>query len=250
MITRRQLFKGLGAAAVGGIGFGGYALAEPFGTSVTPYHLSPPGWPTGLSLKLAVIADLHACKPWMDVERIEGIVAHVNSLGPDCVLLLGSNVGNFDRPAADAFIRNIRDALRPGDLLLLGADLVKPQRDLLLAYDDPLGVTAAFNKNLLVRVNRELGADFDLGAFRHRAVWNHVERRIEMHLVSCADQRVRIPAASASVDFRRDEWIWTESSYKYTAEQVNRMGAQAGLVDVARWIEDDARFALTLFRAV
>ena len=166
------------------------------------------------------------------------------------VLLLGSNVGNFDRPAADAFIRNIRDALRPGDLLLLGADLVKPQRDLLLAYDDPLGVTAAFNKNLLVRVNRELGADFDLGAFRHRAVWNHVERRIEMHLVSCADQRVRIPAASASVDFRRDEWIWTESSYKYTAEQVNRMGAQAGLVDVARWIEDGARFALTLFRAV
>jgi predicted MPP superfamily phosphohydrolase len=92
VITRRQLFKGIGAAAVGGIGFGGYALAEPFGTSVTPYRLSPPGWPTGLSLKLAVIADLHACKPWMDVERIEGIVAHVNSLSPDCVLLLGDYV--------------------------------------------------------------------------------------------------------------------------------------------------------------
>jgi hypothetical protein len=92
VITRRQLFQGLGAATAGGIGFGGYALAEPFGTTVTTYTLSPPRWPRGLSVMLAVIADLHACKPWMDVERIEGIVAQVNALAPDAVLLLGDYV--------------------------------------------------------------------------------------------------------------------------------------------------------------
>jgi predicted MPP superfamily phosphohydrolase len=92
VITRRQLFQGLGAATAGGIGFGGYALAEPFGTTVTTYTLSPPRWPQGLSVRLAVIADLHACKPWMDVERIEGIVAQVNALAPDAVLLLGDYV--------------------------------------------------------------------------------------------------------------------------------------------------------------
>lgn len=92
VITRRQLVQGFGAMAVSGVGFGGYALAEPFGIAVTTYRLSPPRWPVGLSLKLAVVADLHACKPWMDVERIEGVVAHVNALQPDCVLLLGDYV--------------------------------------------------------------------------------------------------------------------------------------------------------------
>ena len=92
MITRRQLFQGLGAATAGGVGLSGYALAEGFGTSVTNYRLTPPRWPQGLSLKLAVLADLHACKPWMDVERIEGIVAQVNALRPDAVLLLGDFV--------------------------------------------------------------------------------------------------------------------------------------------------------------
>lgn len=169
---------------------------------------------------------------------------------PVLVLLLGSNIGNFDTPAAAAFLARIRAALTPGDLLLLGADLVKPEHELLLAYDDPLGLTAAFNKNLLVRANRELGANFDLGAFRHRAIWNDAECRVEMQLVSCCDQRVRIPAAAIVVDFARDEWIWTESSYKYTPEQVEAMGMQAGFAVEARWIEGDARFALTLFRAV
>ena len=92
--------------------------------------------------------------------------------GRTLVLFLGSNIGNFDRPGAEEFLRTIRAALQPGDTLLLGADLVKPEADLLLAYDDPLGVTAAFNRNLLVRINRELGGDFDLQAFAHRAVWN------------------------------------------------------------------------------
>src|SRR5262245_36212081 len=98
-----------------------------------------------------------------------------SSSDPTLVLFLGSNIGNFDPPGADAFLRGVRAALRPGDALLLGADLVKPETDLLLAYDDPLGVTAAFNRNLLVRVNRELGADFAIDRFAHRAVWNDQE---------------------------------------------------------------------------
>jgi uncharacterized protein len=105
VITRRQLFQGFGAAGVASLGFGGYALAEPFGTTVTRYALAPPRWPSGLSLKLAVVADLHACKPWMSVERIEGIVAHVNALRPDCVLLLGDyvaghSIARYSEPVA------------------------------------------------------------------------------------------------------------------------------------------------------
>ena len=100
-------------------------------------------------------------------------------------------------------------------MLLLGADLVKPEDQLLLAYDDPLGVTAAFNKNLLVRINRELQGNFDLDRFAHRAIWNETEQRVEMHLVSERDQVVRVETVGVEVPFVRDEWIWTESSYKY-----------------------------------
>jgi dimethylhistidine N-methyltransferase len=166
------------------------------------------------------------------------------------VLLLGSNIGNFDPPAAAAFLDRIRAALAPGDLLLLGADLVKPERELLLAYDDPLGVTAAFNKNLLVRINRELGGGFDLGVFDHLAVWNAAERRIEMHLVSRADQRVRVTSGGATVTFQRGERIWTESSYKYEPDGIVDMGAEAGFAARDQWIDERAGFALTLLGAI
>src|SRR5207237_9997844 len=115
--------------------------------------------------------------------------------GGTMALFLGSNIGNFDPPDAEAFLQTIRAALAPGDWLLLGADLLKPERELLLAYDDPLGVTAAFNRNLLVRANRELAADFDVDGFAHRAVWRADLSRVEMHLVSDKSQRVRVPAA-------------------------------------------------------
>ncbi len=168
---------------------------------------------------------------------------------PMLVLLLGSNIGNFDMPAAHEFLCAIRGALAPGDALLLGADLVKPERDLQLAYDDPLGVTAAFNRNLLVRINRELGGTFDLEAFAHVAVWNPVHNRIEMHLESRADQRVTIAQAGLSVRFASGERIWTESSYKYEPSQIDEMGLNAGFVTREQWIDDEARFALTLFTA-
>jgi L-histidine Nalpha-methyltransferase len=165
------------------------------------------------------------------------------------VLFLGSNIGNFDPPAAHEFLAQIRAALRPGDALLLGADLVKPEKDLLLAYDDPLGVTAAFNKNLLARMNLELMADFDLAAFDHRAVWNAAESRVEMHLVARRPQEVRIPRAETAVRFAADEFIWTESSYKYAPEDLVERARVAGFSCLDQWIDARARFALSLFRA-
>ncbi|WP_437332898.1 L-histidine N(alpha)-methyltransferase [Sorangium sp. So ce394] len=169
--------------------------------------------------------------------------------GAVLVLFLGSNIGNLAPAAAAAFLAGVRGALRAGDGLLLGADLVKPAADLLLAYDDPLGVTAAFNKNLLARVNRELGATFDLRAFEHRAAWSAEASRVEMHLVSRRRQTIRVGALDLEVAFDEGESIWTESSYKYTPEGVVRMGERAGFRCHQQWIEPVGRFSTTLFLA-
>ena len=169
--------------------------------------------------------------------------------GPTLVLFLGSNIGNFDPPAARRFLAEIRGALRPGDGLLLGADLVRAPEDLRLAYADPLGVTAAFNKNMLLRMNTELGADFALGDWDHRAIWNASASRVEMHLVSRASQRVSVPAAEIAVDFAEGETIWTESSYKYTTASVVDLGGRAGFRCEEQWIDPAARFSTTLLRA-
>ena len=127
----------------------------------------------------------------------------------------GSSVGNFDLPAADEFLRQMRALMGPGDSLLLETDLVKPAKQLLDAYDDPIGLTAAFNLNILARLNRELGADFQISEFAHLARYNPQHQRIEMHLRSKIEQRVRIPAAQLEVSFAADETIWTENSHKY-----------------------------------
>jgi dimethylhistidine N-methyltransferase len=164
--------------------------------------------------------------------------------GRSLVLFLGSNIGNFDPPGVAAFLHGVRAAVTRGDALLLGVDLVKPARELRLAYDDPLGVTAAFNKNLLVRANRELGADFDLDGFTHRAVWTAEHSRIEMHLVSTHPQKVYVPAARLSLTFEAGETIWTESSYKYRRANVQTLLARAGFAVLDQWAADG--FALTL----
>ena len=169
--------------------------------------------------------------------------------GRTLVLFLGSNIGNFDRPGAEEFLCTIRAALQPGDTLLLGADLVKPEADLLLAYDDPLGVTAAFNLNLLVRINRELGGDFDLQAFAHQAVWNAAASRVEMHLVSRRRQRVRVASARIDMEMEKGETIWKESSYKYQPEELATLLGHTGFRPIERWVAAEARFALTLARA-
>jgi len=130
-------------------------------------------------------------------------------------LFLGSTIGNFERAEMVQFLQEVRARLRPGDALLLGTDLEKSESRMTLAYDDPLGVTAAFNVNLLARINRELGGDFVIGEFAHQARYNRSERRMEMHLRSRRDQEVFIRAAEIAVRFRRGETIWTESSHKF-----------------------------------
>jgi len=183
---------------------------------------------------------------------LEGLRSVAEGLGDRdhvLVLFLGSTIGNFDREAGDAFLREVRAALRPGDVLLLGTDLEKPIELQLLAYDDPAGVTAAFNLNLLARINRELGADFDLSCFRHEARWNYVDRRIEMHLRSTCRQSVRIPGANLRVALDEDETIWTESSHKYKAEEIPEMAARAGFRCDAQWIDAEWPFAQNLLIA-
>ena len=163
------------------------------------------------------------------------------------VLFLGSNIGNLTPDEAAGFVAEIREGLRPGDRFLLGADLVKPEAELVAAYDDPLGVTAAFNRNLLVRLNRELDADFDLEQFAHQVVWNARHSRIESYLVSQTDQTVCLREADCCVRLDAGEGIWTESSYKYEPDQIVALGERAGFVRREQWIEEQAQFALTLF---
>jgi dimethylhistidine N-methyltransferase len=170
--------------------------------------------------------------------------------GHALVLLLGSNIGNFDPPGADALLRGVRGRLAAGDAFLVGADLVKPERELLLAYDDPLGVTAAFNRNLLIRINSELGADFDVSAFGHRAAWSAAESRVEMHLVSRRRQTIHIPAAELEFVMEEGETIWTESSYKYEPAGIIALLARAGFDPLEQWIDDRDGFALTLVEAI
>ena len=169
--------------------------------------------------------------------------------GRTLVAFLGSNIGNFDPPGASAFLQNIRASVKDGDALLLGVDLVKPTERLLVAYDDPLGVTAAFNRNLLLRMNRELGASIDLDAFLHHVVWNPEPGRVEMHLVARTDQTIHIPGAHVDEHLQAGETIWTESSYKYVPEQIDDLLESCGFTPAAQWIDRDDGFALTMAEA-
>jgi len=166
-----------------------------------------------------------------------------------CVLFLGSTIGNFDRPAGEKFLGAVRSILQGGDSLLLGTDLEKPTVQLLGAYDDELGVTAAFNLNLLVRTNRELGSDFDLRQFRHVAKINHEARSVEMHLESKRKQTVNIPAAEVAVEFLEGETIWTESSHKYSTDEIVETARHAGFRCDAQWIDEQWPFAENLLIA-
>jgi L-histidine Nalpha-methyltransferase len=165
------------------------------------------------------------------------------------VLFLGSTIGNFDRPAGVKFLAEVRRILEPGDSLLLGTDLEKSSEELLQAYDDELGVTAAFNLNLLARINRELDADFDLNQFEHVAKINPNARSVEMHLRSNCRQAVSIPGAEIVAEFQAGETIWTESSHKYSAHEIFRMARDAGFQCEAQWIDDEWPFAESLLVA-
>jgi dimethylhistidine N-methyltransferase len=165
------------------------------------------------------------------------------------VLFLGSTIGNFDRPADTGFLREVRLILQPGDALLLGTDLEKPVPQLIDAYNDPLGVTAAFNLNLLARINRELDADFVLDQFTHEARFNAETGSIEMHLRSTEDQIVSIHRAEISVPLLGDETIWTETSHKYSLQEVVCMAGDAGFRCDAQWVDREWPFTENLLIA-
>ncbi len=169
---------------------------------------------------------------------------------PVLVLFLGSTIGNFEGRCRGDFLRQVRARLRERDAMLIGFDLVKPIQTMLDAYDDPTGVTASFNLNLLGRINRELGADFDQRAFEHHARYNCAARRIEMHLRARADQVVTVREARFECRFRAGETIWTESSHKFQAAEICGIAREAGFEIEAQWVDEQWPFAESLWRAI
>ena len=165
------------------------------------------------------------------------------------VLFLGSSIGNFDPPAAEHFLQDVRGFLQPGDALLLGTDIVKSVADMLLAYDDPAGVTAAFNLNLLARINRELDGDFVLPHFEHEVRYHDVHRRIEMHLRSTKNQTISIRAADFACTLNEGETIWTEACHKFRIEEIPGLARRTGFLCEAQWIDTEWAFAENLLIA-
>lgn len=170
--------------------------------------------------------------------------------GRTLVLFLGSTIGNLEPAGQRLLLSEVRAMLAPGDAFLLATDLDKDAATLVAAYDDALGVTAAFNRNLLLRINRELAGRFPLESFRHRAVYDAGNRRIEMHLESLREQRVEIAALPLAVDFAAGETIFTESCYKFDPAEVARLAEETGFAVRATWCDEHRRFASNLLAAV
>jgi L-histidine Nalpha-methyltransferase len=165
------------------------------------------------------------------------------------VLYLGSSIGNFDWNDATAMLRGVREQLSAGDALLLGTDMVKPAEILVPAYNDSKGVTEQFNKNILVRLNREFGGDFDISSFRHIAEWNGVRSRMEIYLESMSSQVVALKSLGLTLRFAAGERIHTENSYKYTLQMVEQMLCVSGLKLEKSWFDRRNWFGLHLARA-
>jgi L-histidine Nalpha-methyltransferase len=225
------------------------ALSKRQRTSYYPVEISP----SALAMCERELGDIEAVSMvGFEREYLDGLVEVTSYRQPGqhlLVLFLGSTIGNFDRAAGRKFLAEVRSILQPGDSLLLGTDLEKPAAQLVRAYDDELGVTAAFNLNLLARVNRELDADFDLSQFFHVARINRDERSVEMHLQSRCRQTVSIPMAEIVVDFEEGETIWTESSHKYSIEEIAPSARAVGFRCAAQWVDDQWSFAENLLIA-
>lgn len=188
----------------------------------------------------------------LETSYLEGLEEAVTRRRPNqgvLVLFLGSTIGNFTPAAAEKFLQDIRRNLRPGDALLLGVDVMKSIQDMLLAYDDPAGVTAAFNLNLLARINRELGGDFVLRQFEHHIRYQETDSRIEMHLRSTRRQSVSIPAAEFACTFEEGETIWTEACYKFRVEDIPPIARRTGFTCEAQWVDTQWAFAENLLIA-
>ncbi len=183
-------------------------------------------------------------------DYLEGLAAmQPLASGPALILFLGSNIGNFEKAEALAFLRAIRRMLRKGDALLLGADLKKDRATLEAAYNDALGVTRAFIVNELARINRELGGNFDLWAFGLRSVYNEEAGCVEVYLESLRSQSVNIRSLDLTVSFAAGERIHMEYSYKYSVDDLSSMAAESGLELTSTWLDERQRFSSNLFRA-
>jgi dimethylhistidine N-methyltransferase len=169
--------------------------------------------------------------------------------GRTLALFLGSNISNFDPDEAIRFLKAMRSVLHKGDALLLGADLKKDTRVLEAAYNDALGVTSAFNLNVLARINRELGGNFDLRSFKHYAFYNPEVGRIEIYIQSLIAQRVRIEQLDLEVDFAADELIHTENSYKYDQAGIEKIASTTGFERTRTWLDAEERFSSNLLMA-
>ena len=196
---------------------------------------------------------LAASLPELSVQPIVGnheaaCVALATLTPPRLALFLGSSMGNFDDTSNITLFRSVRESLGPGDAFLIGADRRNPIDEILAAYDDAAGVTAAFNRNILIRINRELGGQFDPDFFSHVARWNERESRVEMHLSSTRAQRVPIRALGMTVVFGRGETIHTESSIKYSDARIRRILDEAGFAHERLFLDDGKRFGLHLAR--
>jgi L-histidine N-alpha-methyltransferase len=167
---------------------------------------------------------------------------------PKLILWLGSNIGNFDRAEVVRFLSQVRGTMIAADRLLIGVDLRKDKAILEAAYDDDAGVTAAFNLNFLARINRELDGTFDVRAFEHRAVYDDVEGRIEMYLVSTRPQHVRIGRIGLEVTFAAGEMVHTENSYKYSPEEITDLCVATGLMIEQSYFDEERRFCVCLMR--
>ncbi|MGB8477412.1 MAG: L-histidine N(alpha)-methyltransferase [Acidobacteriaceae bacterium] len=199
--------------------------------------------------------NVHAALPQVEVQPVCSNFAHdkdlnLPSLGRKLALYIGSSIGNFDLDDAVDLLNWLRTQLQPGDALLLGTDMAKDIAPLLAAYNDRAGVTAEFNKNILARLNRELGANFSLNAFDHRAIWNASQGRIEMHLDSRCNQMVHVELLHRNFGFKRGESIHTENSYKFSPEQVEEMLQKSGYVLEQSWYDDKRWFGVHLARVV
>ena len=212
-------------------------------------------FPVDVSPHALDAACAHIGLRWPDVRLhslVANYVAHPPELewfqGTTLAMYIGSSIGNFSPAEARTILGNLRSQLRAGDALLLGTDMVKDEATLVRAYNDRSGITAAFNLNILQRLNRELGANFDISCFRHRARWNRMESRIEMHLESTRDQWVNIPGAQLGLQFAALETIHTENSYKFNANTLGDLLDDAGFTIEQMWTDPQQWYALTFAR--
>jgi len=239
----------------------GSLLVEPGGGSCAKVHILLKGLqpcayvPMDISrdhLQMAA-QELAAQFPWLEIHAACTDFTRQMSLPPTApagtrvAFFPGSSIGNFDPPGAVEFLRSIAQLVGDAGYLLIGVDLKKDKKILEAAYDDAQGVTAAFNLNLLKRINRELGADFDLAQWRHQTLYNETFGRIEMHLQSRLAQTVQV--AGHSFDFAAGETIHSENSYKYSVDEFIDLAAQAGFSSQQVWLDDERLFSVHLFRA-